>query len=90
MKSFLGYVHTPLWRRLPTLFWIPTNFIYKKFGKTPIEGAQCSIYLATSPEVANISGKYFIDKKEVPLLNFIADRENCKILWEESLKIVKL
>ena len=40
------------------------NFLLKVarvFFRTPEKGAETSIYLASSPEVANISGQYFID-----------------------------
>lgn len=33
------------------------------FTKSPEQGAQTSIYLATSPEVDGVSGKYFSDCK---------------------------
>ncbi len=33
------------------------------FTKTPEQGAQTSLYLATSPEVGSVSGKYFDDCK---------------------------
>ena len=36
----------------------------KPFGKSPEQGARTSIYLASSPEVDGVSGKYFIDCKE--------------------------
>jgi hypothetical protein len=32
---------------------------FKPFIKTPMAGAQTSIYLAVDPDVANITGKYF-------------------------------
>ncbi|CAG4993654.1 unnamed protein product [Parnassius apollo] len=35
--------------------------LIKLFTKSPWEGAQTSIYLAVSPEVSEISGKYFAD-----------------------------
>lgn len=38
------------------------NFL-KLFAKTPAQGAATSIYLASSPNVQNVSGKYFVDNK---------------------------
>jgi hypothetical protein len=35
------------------------------FTKSPEQGAETSIYLATSPEVEGVSGKYFDDCKPV-------------------------
>jgi NAD(P)-dependent dehydrogenase (short-subunit alcohol dehydrogenase family) len=85
-----GYVHTPLWRRLPTFLWVPTNFLYKTFGKTAAQGAQLSVYLASSNEVVGISGKYFDNFKETTLREWIKNDEKCKILWEKSLEIVQI
>lgn len=61
------------------------------FLRQPFRGAQTSIYLAVSPEVENITGKYFSDfeEKEVKSEQFMDD-EACKQLWLKSLQMVKL
>jgi len=64
--------------------------ITKGFFKTTKAGAQTTIYLATSDEVANVSGKYFMDCKEATLNAAALDEEKGLKIWEESLKIVKL
>jgi retinol dehydrogenase-14 len=33
------------------------------FTKTPVQGAQTSIFLASSPEAEGITGKYYSDSK---------------------------
>jgi NAD(P)-dependent dehydrogenase (short-subunit alcohol dehydrogenase family) len=38
---------------------------FKPFMRTPERGADTLVYLASSPEVAKISGKYLMDRKEV-------------------------
>lgn len=59
--------------------------------KTPEQGAQTTIYLASSEEVNGINGKYFSDCKENKTLKpCVIDAEKSKILWEESLKIAKI
>ncbi|MDD2657723.1 MAG: SDR family oxidoreductase [Candidatus Pacebacteria bacterium] len=40
--------------------------LFKRMLITPAQGAETSVYLATSPEVAGISGEYFDKKKIVP------------------------
>ncbi len=40
-------------------------FIFKRTFISPAQGAETSVYLATSPDVANISGEYFEKKKSV-------------------------
>ncbi len=41
-------------------FWIKTIWnLYKPFARTPQKGANTSVYLASSPEVREVSGRYF-------------------------------
>jgi NAD(P)-dependent dehydrogenase (short-subunit alcohol dehydrogenase family) len=40
------------------------RLIAKWFFKSPEQGARTSLYLATAPEVAEISGRYFVNEKE--------------------------
>jgi NAD(P)-dependent dehydrogenase (short-subunit alcohol dehydrogenase family) len=51
------------------------------------KGAETSIYLASSDEVKNISGKYFVNKKmeESSLASY--DPKTADRLWDESLKL---
>jgi hypothetical protein len=56
--------------------------------KTPVEGAQTSIYCAISPDVENACGSYFLDcrvKKSSALTN---DEQLAKRVWEESERLV--
>ncbi|MFQ5968997.1 MAG: SDR family oxidoreductase [Nitrososphaerales archaeon] len=58
-----GVVRTNLGSGSPGL--IPFIFgVMKPFILSPEQGAQTCVYLASSPEVENISGKYFIKKVE--------------------------
>jgi NAD(P)-dependent dehydrogenase (short-subunit alcohol dehydrogenase family) len=57
---------------------------------TPEQGAQTSIYLASSPEVEGISGKYFIKCEQVPSSPASHDQETAARLWQESLKLTGL
>ncbi len=69
--------------------------LYKTFLEpiiaiSPEKGAQTSIYLAASPEVADITGGYFNNKK---LTSPNATAQNdalAKQLWDVSLKLVNL
>jgi hypothetical protein len=49
---------------------------------TPEQGAQTSIWLATSPEVEGITGKYFSNKKEIRAKKIAYNTETRKKLWE--------
>lgn len=52
--------------------------------KTPEQGAKTSIYLSESDEVANLTGKYFVDCKQVKLKPVGEDMEAAKRLWTLS------
>ena len=52
--------------------------------KTPEQGAATSIYLSESDEVANITGKYFVDCKQVQLKPVGEDMKAAKRLWTLS------
>jgi len=53
-------------------------------GITPEEGARTIIYLASSPEVSGVSGRYFVKEKSVPSSKISCDLEFCRELWELS------
>ncbi|KAF6105870.1 retinol dehydrogenase 14 [Phyllostomus discolor] len=79
VRTNLGrHVHIPLLVR--PLF----NLVSWAFFKTPEEGAQTSIYLASSPEVEGVSGKYFGDCKEEELLPKAMDESVARKLWDVS------
>ena len=54
------------------------------FALSPEEGAQTSIYLATSPEVEGVSGQYFDKKKAVPSSPASYDQAVASQLWRVS------
>lgn len=51
---------------------------------TPEQGALTSIYLATSPEVENISGRYFYQEKPAASSPESLDEKTAKTLWRLS------
>ncbi len=62
----------------------------RKFFKTPEVGAETSIFLASSPEVEGITGKYYAKKKEKPSSKESYNEEYAKRLWEISLEMTKV
>ena len=60
------------------------NFWIKLTGKTSKEGAETSIYLASSGEVSDVSGKYFVNKEQKPSSQASYDKESWERLWEIS------
>ncbi len=69
------------------------NFFYglvSPFLKSPEQGAATSIYLASSPEVEGVTGKYFIDKKPVNSSQVSYDQDAAKRLWQVSAQLTGL
>lgn len=57
---------------------------------TPEQGARTQVWLATSPEAAGVSGRYFIDCKPVATSRAGADPVAAARLWETSARMVGL
>ena len=51
---------------------------------TPVEGADTLVYLASSPEVANVTGAYFVKRKSVEPSAAARDDAAARKLWEAS------
>jgi NAD(P)-dependent dehydrogenase (short-subunit alcohol dehydrogenase family) len=56
----------------------------------PEQGAQTVIYLASAPEVASVSGKYFIDNREARSSDGSYDQAAAQRLWQVSAELTKL
>lgn len=69
------------------------RFMYKvvrTFFLSPERGAETSFYLASSPEVDGVTGKYFIKKSAVESSEESYDVKLAKRLWEVSAKLTGL
>ncbi len=64
------------------------GFFMRFVGLTPEQGAQTSVYLATSPDVENMTGKYWEKRKEVPSGRTSYDEATWARLWEVSDKML--
>jgi len=60
-----GGVNTPLFRKGGGLMGLAGAAYAKAMGKTPEAGADTVVWLAASPEVEGVSGRFFIDRREV-------------------------
>ena len=54
------------------------------------KGAATSVYLCSSPEVSNVTGKYFYDCKVAKTTKWAQSIEDADKLWDLSLKLVKI
>lgn len=78
--SELGLCHPPcryLFPNLPGLLQKPLQLASQVVTKTPIKGAQTSLYLALSSEVEGVSGKYYADLKPKTTSEESYDQEVC-------------
>lgn len=60
------------------------------FALTPEQGARTSIYLASSPQVEGITGKYFVEERPVSSTAVSYDEQVARRLWEVSAEMVGL
>jgi len=58
--------------------------IIQLFAINEAKGAETSIYLASSPEVEGVTGKYFVKKKEVTPSDVAQETAVAERLWQES------
>jgi NAD(P)-dependent dehydrogenase (short-subunit alcohol dehydrogenase family) len=56
-------------------------------GSSLAEGAETSVYLASDPEAATISGKYFVKRRTSPTAPIAGDAAVRKQLWEISERL---
>lgn len=66
------------------------KLVHRLFAISEEAGAETSLYLATSAEVAGITGKYFVKKKVVPLTGQAQDMAAAKRLWQVSEQLTGL
>lgn len=85
-----GMIDSGIWRNVPFPLNYPMKLLTKGFFKTVEQGAETTIYLATSTEVEGVSGKYYMDCKEAQLNAGAMDMARALTLWDESKKLVKL
>jgi len=61
--------------------------VFKPFMRSPEQGADTIVYLASSPDVEGMSGKYLSDRKVISASDEAYDETLRKKLWEASEKL---
>lgn len=61
-----------------------------RLEKTPAEGAATAIFLATSPEVEGVTGRYFADGKEKRSSKTSRDAALARRMWQVSADLVRM
>ncbi len=59
-------------------------------GKTPEQGADTLVWLATAPEVAGVTGKYYEKRQAMPLSRDAADPDLASRMWRVSEELCGL
>ena len=68
----------------------PLNSLVKLKAKPVKEGAETSVYLASSPEVEKVTGKYYHMMNEREPNKLALDKKKQVELWNLSLKLTNL
>jgi NAD(P)-dependent dehydrogenase (short-subunit alcohol dehydrogenase family) len=61
--------------------------LFRRFVLTPEEGADTILYLASSPEVEGVSGKYWVRRRPVPSSAASYDESTQRRLWDVSARL---
>jgi retinol dehydrogenase-12 len=82
-----GEVATNIFSTDFSIFGPAIKWVVGWFALSPEQGADNSIYLASSPEVEGITGKYFVKREAVPSALISYDEKLARQLWELSEKL---
>jgi len=85
-----GLTRTGFGKNNPGFFMKIMQVIIPLVARSPEKGAETSIYLASSPEVQSVTGKYFVDCKVTQPAPQAADGAIAKKLWDVSAELVHL
>ena len=67
--------------------WFVHNVWMRLFAQTPEQGAQTSVYLATSPEVAGVTGAHFAKCRPIEPSTLARDDALAQRLWNVSVHL---
>jgi len=83
-----GVVATNIWGRDPGLVFKIIIAVMKPFMLNSKEGAEVSLYLASSPEVAQTSGQYFVKSKPAQSNPLSRDPKVAGEIWQWTQKMI--
>jgi len=79
-----GIVRTHMMLAAPGAFRI-MSYLSLPFSISPEKGARTTVYLATAPELREVSGRYFAGAKQRTTRNKFDTPDNRALLWRLSL-----
>jgi NAD(P)-dependent dehydrogenase (short-subunit alcohol dehydrogenase family) len=83
-----GHVATDIWKTNFPLIGPVLKWVMGLIAISPKEGADNSIYLASSPQIHGVTGKYFVKRVETPSSPLSRDKGLAQMLWERSENLV--
>lgn len=85
-----GHVATDIWKTNFSFLGPFLKGIMKLIALTPEQGADNSIFLAASPDVSAVTGKYFVKREAVDSSPLSYDETIAKRLWDVSANLTSL
>ena len=85
-----GRVGTDIFKTDFSIFGGLLKWFIERISLTPEQGADNTVYLATSPEVDGVTGKYFVKREAATSSPLSYDKVLARRLWEKSEKITGL
>ena len=79
-----GLVHTGFGSNNRRWYMRLAYIFLNRVGRTPEQGADTVIYLATAPELAGVTGQYFFDRKPLTPSAAARDAAAARRLWQVS------
>jgi NAD(P)-dependent dehydrogenase (short-subunit alcohol dehydrogenase family) len=83
-----GIVRTQMMLNAPGAFRI-VSYLTLPFSISPEKGATTTVRLASSPELAAVSGHYFTNSKRTETKNAFDTPENRALLWDLSVRLAE-
>jgi NAD(P)-dependent dehydrogenase (short-subunit alcohol dehydrogenase family) len=83
-----GFVRTDFGAEDQAWFFTVISRMVRPFLKTPAQGAQTSIYLASSPDVTGVTGQFFADRRPRAANKVAYDTDLAARLWQVSADLV--
>ena len=85
-----GGVATDIWRTNFPVLGPAIKWVMSLFALTPEEGADTLIYLASSPDVEGVTGKYFVEREAIASSPLSYDEQVAARLWGVSERLTAL
>jgi hypothetical protein len=63
--------------------------VLSPFFRSPAQGADTAVWLATAPELEGVSGRYFSSRRELEPAAHARDPETAQRLFEESERLTR-